>query len=182
MEHYVTLIVFMAILGGLIALVRTLTAHKAKSLTVVHRLPYRRKDHLLTPAERSFYEVLCRAVGEDMQVFAQVRLADLVYVPEGTDKRLGYVNRVTSKHVDFVLCRRQTIAPVLAVELDNSTHNLPHRQRRDVFVNAVFEAAGLPLLRVPVKRSYDAQQLAREIGRLLDHGSVTPRRLRGKRA
>jgi hypothetical protein len=126
-------------------------------------LPYRKTDHLLTPAERSFYEVLRRIIGDDLRLFVKVRLADLVWLPHDIENRQAHVNRVAAKHIDFVLCDPRTLAPVLAVELDDSSHAARHRQQRDALVNEVLRAVGLPLLRVPVKRSYDASEVADDI-------------------
>ena len=74
-------------------------------------LPYRKKDYLLTAAERSFYEVLCSVLDGQLLVFAKVRLADLVYMPKGTANRQTHFNRIQSKHVDFVLCTRDKLSP-----------------------------------------------------------------------
>src|SRR5688500_17038104 len=50
-------------------------------------LPYRKKDYLLTRAERSFYGALQAGVGSDYLTFPKVRLADLVWLPKGTARR-----------------------------------------------------------------------------------------------
>jgi hypothetical protein len=126
-------------------------------------LPYRKTDHLLTPAERSFYEVLRRIIGDDLRLFVKVRLADLVWLPHDIENRQAHVNRVAAKHIDFVLCDPRTLAPVLAVELDDSSHAARQRQERDALVNEVLRTVGLPLLRVPVKRSYVPSELADDI-------------------
>jgi hypothetical protein len=142
------------------------------SLVVLHRLlrplaptlPYRRIDSLLTPAERAFYEVLQGVVGDDLHLFVKVRLADLVALPRTVDNRQAHLSRIASKHIDFVLCERRTVAPVLAVELDDSSHQAGPRRQRDALVNDVLQAAGLPLLRVPVKRSYVPDEVAALVG------------------
>jgi Protein of unknown function (DUF2726) len=126
-------------------------------------LPYRKTDHLLTPAERSFYEVLRRIIGDDLRLFVKVRLADLVWLPYDIENRQAHVNRVAAKHIDFVLCDPRTLAPVLAVELDDSSHAARHRQQRDALVNEILCTVGLPLLRVPVKRLYVPSELADDI-------------------
>lgn len=46
------------------------------------------------------------------------------------------------------------------VELDDRSHERQERQERDCFVEAVFAAAGLPLVRVPVSAEYDPAELA----------------------
>ncbi len=131
------------------------------------RLPYRRVDSLLTEAERSFYGVLVRVVDGDLAVFPKVRLADLLWLPERARDRRAHLNRVTSKHVDFVLCERRTLAPLLAIELDDSSHRARERRRRDSFLDGALRAAGLPLLRVAARRRYPPGELAELVRRSL---------------
>ncbi len=131
-------LIVVIVLVGVVALVNLIRKQTIKP----ENLPYRKKDYLLTSAERSFYEVLQRVAGDGMQLFAKVRLVDLVWLPKGTQNRQAHLNRVLSKHVDFVLCNRQTVSPILVVELDDSSHNMDHRQGRDAVVNDF--AAALP--------------------------------------
>lgn len=133
----------------------------------VPRLPYRHQESLLTAAEQRFYLVLAQSVAQRWVICAKVRLADLVSLPDETPQRRVHLNRITNKHIDFVLCHPTTLAPLLAVELDDSSHTLPHRQQRDIFVNAVLQTAGLPLLRVPVQATYAASDLARQIAQMM---------------
>lgn len=130
-------------------------------------LPYRRKDYLLSKAERSFYGALQNAVGGEFLVFSKVRLADLVFIPRGTEKRQSHFNRIQSKHVDFVLCDRAAVRPLLAIELDDSSHSRAERRDRDSFVDAALGAAGLPILHVPARAGYDVQQLAGAVQRAI---------------
>ncbi|MAE66735.1 MAG: hypothetical protein CMJ18_20905 [Phycisphaeraceae bacterium] len=126
-------------------------------------LPYLRKDYLLTKAERSFFHALFDVAGGRFHVFAMVRLADLVYIPRGTERRQSYFNRIRSKHVDFVLCELESIRPMLAIELDDASHSRRDRKERDVFVEEALRVAGLPLLRIPVRRDYSPHGLERQI-------------------
>ena len=126
-------------------------------------LPYRKRDYLFSIAERSFYEVLERAAGNDFRVFAKVRLGDLVWMPAKTHNRRYHWYRIAQKHVDFVLCDPHRLGPVLVIELDDSSHTRFDRQERDRFVNAIMDWIGLPIWRVPVKRSYVLEDVAREI-------------------
>lgn len=114
-------------------------------------------------AERSFYEALRLAVNEELHIFAKVRLCDLVDIPKGTEKRQSHFNRIQSKHVDFVLCDRRDVCPVLAIELDDSSHQRAARQSRDHFVESALEAAGLPLLRIRAARGYSVPEIASQI-------------------
>lgn len=126
-------------------------------------LPYRKKDYLLTKAERSFYEVARTAVADEWTIFAKVRMLDLVWLPRGTGNAQAHRNRVQSKHVDFVLCDPCTLKPLLVVELDDASHQRADRQLRDALVDAVLQAAGLPVLHIATSNGYVTADLARRI-------------------
>jgi very-short-patch-repair endonuclease len=127
------------------------------------KLPYERIRSLLTPAERSFFEVLRGITGEEILVFVKVRMEDLLYLPKGTPERQSYINRVRSKHVDFVLCDREKISPILVIELNDRSHESQSRQDRDAFLQNAFDAAGIPILWVTAQASYNPRQLAEQI-------------------
>ena len=98
---------------------------------------------LLTPAERSFFGVLQQAVASDYQIFAKVRLADIVR-PVRNPSRSGWqsaFNRVTGKHVDFVLCDTSRLGVVAVIELDDRTHKTFERGVRDGLVDSALADA-----------------------------------------
>jgi len=90
-------------------------------------------------------------------------------LPGGTENRQAHMNRVMSKHVDFVLCDLQAVTPVLVIELDDSSHGRDDRRARDEFVDGVLSAAGLPILHVAAKQSYAPKELAELIEAQLQH-------------
>ena len=49
------------------------------------------------------------------------------------------------------------------VELDDKTHEQPERQERDAFLDAAFEAAGVPLIRFKAQARYDADEVRRGV-------------------
>ena len=134
--------------------------NQAKAPAVSDTPPhYALRDDFLTPAEANFYRVLCATTGERHLVFAKVRLADLIYAPRQEGQYAAW-QRINRKHVDFVLCDPQTVRPVLAIELDDRSHQRPDRIQRDAFVDQIFAAIKLPLLHVPARHSYNTQALA----------------------
>lgn len=128
----------------------------------VEQLPFRLRDDFLSPAEASFYQLLLRAVGQRVHVFAKVNLADLFFVvsKEKGSGAQSQRNKIDRKHVDFLLCDPRTLKPCCGIELDDASHRRGDRQARDSFVDAVFAAAGLPLLRVTAKTGYSPTELA----------------------
>ncbi len=129
--------------------------------------PFEAKRFLFSKAEKSFFLVLVQAIPPEYRVFPKVRLADVLAVRRGTEKYHSHFNRISAKHFDFLICDRDAIAPRLAIELDDSSHEESDRVERDDFVNRACKAAGLPLLHVPVRTAYDVRSLARQISDLL---------------
>lgn len=128
------------------------------------RLPYKARGKLVTKSELRFYKSLQKAVQDDWEIFAMVRIADLLRVETGEPNRRKWLNKILSKHIDFVLCDPGSLEPVCCIELDDPSHNRPDRVERDIFVNDAFASADLPLLRIPTESSYRA----REIRELID--------------
>jgi hypothetical protein len=118
-------------------------------------LPFKLRDDFLSTAEHSFYQVLRTVVGEKMLICPKVNLSDLFFVATGDHrKNRALANRIDRKHVDFLLCDPKTVRPLVGIELDDKSHEREDRKTRDELVEAVFAAAGLPLVRVPVKAGY----------------------------
>jgi hypothetical protein len=124
-------------------------------------LPYVLRRYLMSKAERSFFGVLEQVTDSSKYyIFPQVSLDKLVTVEKNTGSYQTYHNKVDRKSVDFVLFDRSAISPVLAIELDDSSHDREDRQERDVFVDGVLAKAGLHLLHVRAQAAYDPRQLA----------------------
>ena len=131
---------------------------------------------LLTAAERSFFGVLQQALASDYQIFAKVRLADIVR-PVRSPSRSGWqsaFNRITGKHVDFVLCDSERLGIVAVVELDDRTHERFERGVRDSLVDAALADARIPVLRVSARQAYSPAQIREQVQALFQsHERVT---------
>jgi Protein of unknown function (DUF2726). len=128
-------------------------------------------DSLFSPAERSFFGVLTTITDEETVITTKVRLADVFEIKKGLDRseRQRALNRISAKHVDFLLIRKSDGHPILGIELDDASHQRPERKARDGFVDEVFAAARLPLVHIPAQRTYSAQ----EIKAALERASAT---------
>ncbi len=91
---------------------------------------------------------------------SKIRVADVLFIPRGTPQYRKHFNKINAKHIDFLLCDPGTLAPRLAIELDDSSHNRADRRARDEFLNSALTAAHLPFLRLPVTSTYNPQALA----------------------
>jgi len=124
--------------------------------------PYFSRGTLLTKAELRFFNVLKQVVSKDQLISCKVRLADIINCTDKNWKR-GYGPQISSKHIDFVLFDLQTSDIILCIELDDSSHSLPHRKKRDIFVDKSLDTANIPILRVKVTRGYDMAFLQKEL-------------------
>jgi len=125
---------------------------------------YRLRDDLFSPAEASFYHVLLQACAGWAVVLGKVNLGDLLYAPrEAGEAQWAMWNRINRKHLDYVLCDRQTLRPLVAVELDDASHRLARRAERDAFVDQAMAQAGLGLVRVPVQQAYATAELGQRL-------------------
>lgn len=130
-------------------------------MDVVALRPFYRRKSVLTAPELEFYQILKRLV-RGHQVLAKVRLADLVAADERHLLRKSNFQHIKAKHIDFVICDRE-LSPLVAIELDDSSHCRPDRVARDRDVNRILEIASLPLIRFRVRRVFDAAQIARQL-------------------
>ncbi|WP_221032532.1 DUF2726 domain-containing protein [Actomonas aquatica] len=130
---------------------------------------YTLRPSIYSPAERSFLGVLDLIELGELTISSKVRLADIFEVKPGVDRRerQGAVNRITSKHVDFLLIQKSDGKPILGIELDDKSHQRGARVKRDEFVDTTFKSAGLPLLRVKVQATYDPRLVLSEIEKAL---------------
>ncbi|HEY4989310.1 MAG TPA: DUF2726 domain-containing protein [Opitutaceae bacterium] len=135
-------------------------ANRAKGRPTKGPVYYARKS-LFTPAERSFFGALESLALPGVTITAKVRLEDVFGVVNGLDRssRQSAKNKISSKHVDFLLLRKGDGKPLLGIELDDSSHQEEGRKARDVFVDTVFAAAALPILRVPAQSGYNPSEI-----------------------
>lgn len=91
----------------------------------------------------------------------KTRLADLIQVDKqqwGPQWQAQF-NRISRKHVDFVILEKSSSAILGIIELDDSSHQRLDRQNRDRFVDRALERAGIPILHYPCLREYSLTDL-----------------------
>jgi hypothetical protein len=104
---------------------------------------YRKRESLFTYREREFYRVLIEEVGNEYQIFAKVRLGDFVFLANEPTDRKYHSNQIQCKHVDFLLCDKVSQQPLMAIELDDSSHDKYDRRESDEFKTRLFREVGL---------------------------------------
>lgn len=124
---------------------------------------YMLTPNFLTYAEIQFYRVLEQSIsGTGLKIFSKVRIADIAVVNPYYHRKYKFFNQISQKHLDFLVCNAE-LKPIYAIELDDRSHLLQSRIKRDNFVNDVFKQIGLPLARIKVSKSYNPTELRRII-------------------
>jgi hypothetical protein len=144
--------------GCLTSILQLFKGKSREAIPSPTQLPFRVRDNFLSHAELSFYKVLSSVIRDRAVIFTKVRLADIFFV-SNPNENLSQFNRISQRHVDFLLCQPDTIKPIVGVELDDASHNRSDRKERDEFVGNVFLAAKLPLVHALVKYAYTAQEI-----------------------
>ena len=131
------------------------------------KLPYKKKQSLMTEAERNLFGVLTSTFQDSYLVFPQVNLDKFIYIEGGSEKYQSFYHRINQYSVDFLFCSKQSTAPVLAIELDDSSHAFPRRRERDEKVERFCADAGIPLLRIKNQRSYTPADIKSQVDAVL---------------
>lgn len=121
-----------------------------------------RKASILTRNEEKLYRSLLSALRSDYQVMSKVRLWDILWLTNEPPDRKQHLGRLSCRHVDFLICEPLTLKPLLAIELDDHSHQNAYAQESDRYKNELFAAARLPLLRLP-HSNYPPRQLRNKI-------------------
>ena len=130
---------------------------------------YRRKDYLISRAEHKFFDVLIEFVGDRFYVFPQAHLATFLDHKIVGQNWKGAFRHIDEKSVDFVLCDKAYIKPLLAIELDDRTHDRADRKERDEIVESILKEAGLPLLRFENHGNFDKVEITQRISEILEN-------------
>lgn len=125
--------------------------------------PYEAQPALFTKPEQKFLAVLFDAVGDDFLILGKIRLADLIRVRKGTVEWQAAFNKISKKHLDYVLIDPEDCSIRLAIELDDRSHDRPERIARDVFLNRAMAAADVVLARFPTAATYDAKIIRKKL-------------------
>ncbi len=128
---------------------------------------YKRRDFLMSRAEHEFFDVLAEAVKAQYYVFPQVHLATILDHKVVGQNWKGAFRHIDEKSVDFVLCDKAYIKPLLAIELDDRTHENDNRKERDGVVESILKEAGLPLLRFENHGHFDKADITQRIANAL---------------
>ncbi len=112
-------------------------------------LPYKRVAYLQDRSQRLMYEGLKEYLRYyAVEIFPQVDMLKLLYVPQAARNFMAYVNRLLGKTADFVICDAQTLEPLVVIALDRMSGDFARQRENNLFIDRAFKQAGLPLVRL----------------------------------
>jgi hypothetical protein len=163
MELIIVLLVLLAIMAAFV--VNRFVHHG-------NPFPFHKKTQLFTHVERSFLQLLERAVGGKYKIINRVKLADILELKENADSktRRTAMLKMNAKYLDYVLCNTDDMSIVAVIDLVNNANREGHKATPDWFVSGALEASGIPYIRMKIKAGYtvaDIQQgLAAKLGNI----------------
>jgi len=130
-----------------------------------------RRRLFMTKAELEFYYSLKKAIPHSVTIHSHVGLWAIVDNIHHKDW-----NKISQKHIDFILYEEIENLVLLAIELDDSSHNSYSAQKRDAAKNEILQDAGIPLLRIWVTQYYDTKTLVDKIIEAIKNNNTRTRR------
>jgi len=127
------------------------------------RYKYKRKDFLMSRPEHEFFDILVAVLGNEYYVFPQIHLSTIIDNKVVGQNWKGAFNHVNQKSVDFVVCDKNNIKPLLAIELDDKSHEKEDRKERDRDVEEILRDSDMPLVRFENHGSFDKEEIKRVV-------------------
>jgi very-short-patch-repair endonuclease len=129
---------------------------------------YKLKHLVMTASEFEFFKTL-RSVSENLyDIFPQIHLDAILDNKVFGQSWFGAFRHINEKSVDFVLCNKDTGKIILAIELDDRSHERADRIIRDREVESILQQVQLPILRFKNNRTYTQEEVSSEIHRKLN--------------
>ena len=121
---------------------------------------YEKRGMIMSLREKIFFDKLKQVVVGDFDIYPQVHVDKILQPRRGLfgNNRLWAFRGISQKSVDFLIVDNNQ-SPVLAIELDDSTHEKEDRAERDWFIECAFKNVGVPLLRFAARTNYDVSDL-----------------------
>ena len=140
-QSWVIIILICGIGSLLIDRYKSKCDHKKIDYTTAYQAKY-----LLSKNEWHEYKKIRQyAAAKGWIVCPKVRVLDVIEPRKGHKEYRTLLNKIQSKHIDFVVCDNDLHIKVL-VELDDNSHNKTDRANRDSFLQAALESVGYKVI------------------------------------
>ena len=127
-------------------------------------LKFKSVDRLLSPHEARVYKIIHNSVPVGTILMSKIRCADLL-LPDGQSHSENYslFGRIKAMHFDYVLVDANSFRPLLAIELQDSSHKTSHAKSRDAKKKAACDVANFPLIRITKSQYLTEAKMSQKI-------------------
>jgi very-short-patch-repair endonuclease len=140
-----------------------------------NRDQYLMRGSIFSPNEIAFYEQLKIVVGDRFVVLPKVRMADVFDIKSlSNSQRQSSLNRINSRHFDFLICEPETYSPRFVIELDDKSHTRAKRISSDQFKNEICRDLNLKLIRIPASMGYSPERIRDQILAVFHSQELSP--------
>lgn len=116
--------------------------NNSKSKIQASQAKYQSKQ-LMSEYEKYFYEILSKNFAQDYIIMPQVNLASII--EKIKDFPTQYQNELY-RNIDFGVFDKNSMKPLLLIEINDKTHNQPDRIKRDLKVKEICNQANIKLI------------------------------------
>jgi hypothetical protein len=131
---------------------------------------------IASPTELKFAATLKQALKSKVLILLKVRVLDVLELEPVADVKRAYFWRdyLGDVYFDFVVCSKQTLAPIVAVELDGDEPLKRGRASRDVAKSTLAKSAGFPVIRIAATDTYTPEALRAKLIADYKHAKAGP--------
>ncbi len=116
-----------------------------------NQITYEKKNSLLTPLEKRYYEEFCSIFGDNYLVLPQINLATVI-----NKTSPGYRTELF-RNIDFGVFDKD-FHPLVLIEINDPSHLRPDREERDANVKTICKKAKIPLVTFWTKDGIDRNE------------------------
>ncbi len=126
---------------------------------------YYKVKQFMDEYEQDLFHTLTALYNDKYLIFVKPRVEDVLRVKSGLTRKERFTLRahIKSRHTDFLLCDRKTTEPIIAIELDGSSHNGNKRKKRDQMMDGIYASAGMVLIHIPISKRFDNIYLTKSL-------------------
>jgi len=130
------------------------------------QFPYRKQRAIFTAPETSFYALLEQAVGEHADIFAKVRVANVIAPEKGLSNSAWKrsFDNIADQHFDFLLVSKKNYSVLCAIDFNgHPDKGNKKRQQHDDFLIGLCHSVNIPFIQVTAGIDYTVFSLQKKL-------------------
>lgn len=150
-------IAVLVVLVILAAVIKVFMAGESK----IVKLLYQKHTALFSADEQVFFKTLKEAMGDEYEIFGKIRATDIARPKKGSAP--DSLNPIAGRYFDFVLCDKNNLAVVCAIQLHDKTHPSQQAENLSNPLKTACQAISLPFVRIAIKAEYSIDELRNKL-------------------